>query len=266
MLVQLMYQHFYSNQQMKNIKFLLFIAITNISYSQSTLVEYSEKIERNSFSILHHKYRLYIKQNETLYDQLFESKPNTEEMKADEEGITTIRRIYATSERMKFVYKKNDEITFKDLIANRDVVVIEEPINFKWKLINETKKIGSYNCKKASTFFRGRNYTAWYAEDIALSSGPSKFFGLPGLILEIFDAEKIIHIHVTKVILKSNKFDFSKRIDWIKNSKKIDIKEYFKQKKYESQEEINHLNSKLGKNEPRYKLEDSPQPKNIEIY
>lgn len=247
------------------IKLLLFF-VFNINYSQNITVEYSEKIVRNNYSILNHNYKLHINKNESLYDQVFESKTNTEERKDDEEGITTVRKIYPTSERMKFVYRKNKEVIFKDLIANRDVVVKEEEINFNWKLNKETKKIGSYNCKKATTSFRGRNYTAWYAEEIATTTGPAKFYGLPGLILEIYDADKVFHIKVKKINLKSSNANFSKKVDWIKKSKKIDLKEYIKQKSNEREEEINEINSKLGKDEPRYKLEDSPKSQDIEIY
>lgn len=66
--------------------------------------------------------------------------------------------------------------------------------NFKndalvWKLINEKKNIGGFNCRKAQTALSGRNYTAWYAEEVPISDGPYKFQGLPGLIIEISDSK-----------------------------------------------------------------------------
>ena len=57
----------------------------------------------------------------------------------------------------------------------------------KWKLISGNMTICGYICKKAIVSFRGRNYTAWYTEKIAISDGPWKFWGLPGLILNISD-------------------------------------------------------------------------------
>ena len=56
-----------------------------------------------------------------------------------------------------------------------------------WKMQAGAATICGYACKKATTSFRGRNYTAWYAPKIAHSDGPWKFRGLPGLILKVTD-------------------------------------------------------------------------------
>lgn len=60
----------------------------------------------------------------------------------------------------------------------------------QWTLVDETDTILSYLCRKATIVFRGRAYTAWFATQIPVSSGPWKFGGLPGLILKIEDAER----------------------------------------------------------------------------
>lgn len=70
----------------------------------------------------------------------------------------------------------------------------EEPFfDFKWKLSNESKEILGFNCKKATTHFRGRNYTAFYTENIPIIDGPDIFSGLPGLILEVYDDQNNFH-------------------------------------------------------------------------
>lgn len=57
--------------------------------------------------------------------------------------------------------------------------------SFDWQIGEETEEIMEYTCRKATCHHSGRDYTAWYAEDIALSDGPYIFRGLPGLIVAI---------------------------------------------------------------------------------
>lgn len=46
-----------------------------------------------------------------------------------------------------------------------------------------------YQCRLAKTRYKGRTWSAWYAEDIPLDAGPWKLGGLPGLILRAYDAD-----------------------------------------------------------------------------
>lgn len=64
----------------------------------------------------------------------------------------------------------------------------------QWELHpDESKQIAGYEVRKATTHFRGRNYTAWYAPKIPIPAGPWKLGGLPGLILEAYDdVEEVI--------------------------------------------------------------------------
>jgi GLPGLI family protein len=60
-----------------------------------------------------------------------------------------------------------------------------------WNLYDDTLTVAGYLCQKATCKFRGRNYTAWFAADIPINNGPWKFGGLPGLILKVYDADKL---------------------------------------------------------------------------
>ncbi len=76
--------------------------------------------------------------------------------------------------------------------------IFEDTLNLQaWKLLPDTMSVLGYECKKATTYFRGRNYTAWYAPDIPVSDGPWKFGGLPGLILRVED-ERNHHVFEAK--------------------------------------------------------------------
>lgn len=62
-----------------------------------------------------------------------------------------------------------------------------EKIDFKWKLEKEIQTVLNNTCQKATASFGGRNWIAWFSKEIPFSFGPYKFFGLPGLILKIYD-------------------------------------------------------------------------------
>lgn len=59
-----------------------------------------------------------------------------------------------------------------------------------WKITLDTASFGSLHCQKATTFFKGRNYEAWFCPTLPFRSGPWKLNGLPGLIVEASDTKK----------------------------------------------------------------------------
>ena len=84
-----------------------------------------------------------------------------------------------------------------------------------WKFEEGTKQIGKYTCKKARTTFAGRNYTAWYSEEIPLSEGPYKFRGLPGLILEMYDDRQEHYFSLLSLEKKTYFLDLTHKQDQI---------------------------------------------------
>lgn len=60
----------------------------------------------------------------------------------------------------------------------------------EWSISEETKEISGYQCLKATTKYRGREWEAWFAPEIPIPDGPWKLCGLPGLILEAYDTHK----------------------------------------------------------------------------
>lgn len=59
-----------------------------------------------------------------------------------------------------------------------------------WKIQKEKSVLFNYNVQRAETDFGGRQWIAWFTNDVPISDGPYKFYGLPGLILKISDAEE----------------------------------------------------------------------------
>ena len=107
-----------------------------------------------------------------------------------------------------------NEITFKDFKTNEQTSThaisnnfqfVKDKINmFDWELLNEKDTlIANYSCKKAITKFRGRDYIAYYTNQIANQGGPWKFDGLPGFILKVKSKDNFISIEPTEVILNN---------------------------------------------------------------
>lgn len=57
----------------------------------------------------------------------------------------------------------------------------------------EIEELYGYKIQKATTEYLGRNWIAWFTNEIQIQDGPYKFSGLPGLILKISD-EKNDHV------------------------------------------------------------------------
>ena len=82
-----------------------------------------------------------------------------------------------------------DKLTLTDHILTSAYLCEEELNLLSWEIKPESKEILNYVCQKAESKFRGRHYEAWFASELPISSGPWKFRGLPGVILEVRDSE-----------------------------------------------------------------------------
>lgn len=115
---------------------------------------------------------------------------------------------YATHESRLYEFKQNREnseilknrnkqlIITTDLddndIAHEKYFLLEENIPPQnWQFLNDTLTVLGYSCQKATCIFRGRTFTAWFTLDIPINDGPFKFYGLPGLILQLEDSESL---------------------------------------------------------------------------
>ena len=92
----------------------------------------------------------------------------------------------------------------------------------------DTTTVIGYLCQKATCYFRGRNYTAWFTTDIPISNGPWKFGGLPGLILKIYDNDKLYTFECIKI--ENGNFTIRK-YDHIKDNKNVNRQKLLKLQK-----------------------------------
>ena len=97
----------------------------------------------------------------------------------------------ATLSNLKLIFDRS-----KGMINAHEMIFINkyhytEPIpQLQWTMARGDSTVLGYPCHKATTRFRGRDYIAWYTEEIPLSYGPYKFRGLPGLITCIYDKDR----------------------------------------------------------------------------
>ncbi len=59
----------------------------------------------------------------------------------------------------------------------------------EWELTDSTGTVLGYECHQAKCSFRGREWTAYYTEEIPIMDGPWKLQGLPGLIMKASDKD-----------------------------------------------------------------------------
>ncbi|MDR6463769.1 GLPGLI family protein [Chryseobacterium sediminis] len=69
----------------------------------------------------------------------------------------------------------------------------KEPAGLQWKLSSENKIIETLQTQKAEADYGGRHWIAWFTKEIPVFDGPYIFMGLPGLILELNDADNEYH-------------------------------------------------------------------------
>lgn len=85
---------------------------------------------------------------------------------------------------------------FTELFISQVSYSIEENVPvLSWILQSDTKTIADFPCQKALASFKGRNYIAWFTNKLPYPTGPWKFGGLPGLILEVYDEKKEVQFN-----------------------------------------------------------------------
>ena len=127
---------------------------------------------------------------------------------------------------MSIVISQNKDINYRNLnelrytnetdLMGKTFLVKDSIKKREWKLVKEIKNIGLYTCFKAIYEEEVENWsmtedgketkekkmkttTAWYTLDIPVPHGPDKYWGLPGLVLEINDGK--FSLMCTKVVL-----------------------------------------------------------------
>lgn len=202
------------------ILFLFLIKINSHSQIESGIVNYeisinSEKLikglENKNYPLEHKQFisNMFKNSRNINYQLHFNSKYSTffyiksledsSENNTDENFTASFfgENTYFTDLKSKSVLKDNSFLENK---------LIKQPI-LNWNITSETKKIGNYNCYKATTIetverdnkISKTKVVVWFTSEIPINFGPKNYNGLPGLVLEI--NKDIVTIKATNIIL-----------------------------------------------------------------
>lgn len=146
--------------------------------------------------------------------------------------LSAIRKSKSGPIKFNFISNLNEEnpkLFFWNYIIDDTKYFIKDEVPKPEWVINEnsTKTILGYKCVQAKTSFRGTNFTAYFTKDLPYSAGPFKFFGLPGLILDIREDNSNYNIwKADKIIFEvESKINFNPQF---KDMRKVTMKELVK--------------------------------------
>lgn len=103
-----------------------------------------------------------------------------------------------------------------DLLENT-ILKLQTKDSQLWKLTDEKKQINQLKVQKATSRWGGRNWTAWFCEELPFQEGPYKFRGLPGLIVELYDDKGNYRFE----LVKSEKINTSNENQFIAAAKQM---------------------------------------------
>lgn len=106
--------------------------------------------------------------------------------------------IKVTDEKL-FLYPQQKKVFIVKKFQNNKYEIPDQLPDFKWQIKSKTKVIKGYNCQLATEYWRGRTYDAWFTSDLPYSFGPWKLNGLPGVILEAYDATNTVRFECDSI-------------------------------------------------------------------
>lgn len=168
--------------------------------------------------------------------------------KASQETINRHLSQYATSRMTEITCKgfPAGQVTMQNAVAGFNRIRYEEKLEFpRWELTEETDSLMGMACRKAECDFRGRHWTAWFTDEIALSEGPWKLGGLPGLILKATDSEGHYRFTANGIELNRTPQPITLRL---KNYELVSRKQYRKVHDRYYDDPVGFINSQPGVN------------------
>ncbi len=175
--------------------------------------EMTKQIEEMMKKQMEKTFTLTFNQTESSYEQ----QQKLETPQPQTTGINI--KMVNTSDGKRYTNIRDKKTISEQEIFGKEFLVTDELPKWEWQIGSETKKIGDYDCIKATAVIKvsdeqraeyekrrsempesqknkriimldePQDYTvtAWFTTEIPVGHGPAEFWGLPGLILEVND-------------------------------------------------------------------------------
>ena len=224
---------------MNKIFFFILFSISLFFNAQQIHVRYLKVL--SSFATTHED--LYIKNNQviSIQDSIITQNKLTDSwtMAVNIDNGKKPPKQYYVSDLSK---DKSKDFFFTSNVDSRSFFIYDKVDQPNWKIEeNQTKTIAGYKCIKATGVFRGSNITAYFTKDLPYSAGPFKFYGLPGLILDIRVDNMDHEIWKAEKVTVDDKKSIVYKPQFLKNEK-ISLKDYVEVK----EAHLNSLFKKVG--------------------
>lgn len=112
-----------------------------------------------------------------------------EQMAASGGGNVRFNRHISGSGTEYYQFPNDHKMVRKESLFH-NFLVTEALLPIDWQVSGDTATFGGLHCQKATAHVKGRDYTAWFCPDLPLHVGPWKLNGLPGVIVEAYDAKQ----------------------------------------------------------------------------
>lgn len=224
---------------------------------QGINTEMQAKIRAQMMKQFQRTFTLSFTKNESVYKQ-------NEELEAPQVQTSGMQIQVSVSGGGTDVYYKNTaekRYVNKTEISGKRFLIKDNLEQSKWEMSGETKNIGNYTCYKATQKREETRISflmtdgeieekkekvtvetvAWYTPEIPVSNGPERFWGLPGLILEIQDGDQTI-VCSEIVLNPKEKIEIKEP----KKGKKVSQEEYEKIMKKHSEDMMERFKNQRG--------------------
>ncbi|MCI2082672.1 MAG: GLPGLI family protein [Bacteroidales bacterium] len=128
-------------------------------------------------------------------------------------------------EDIYFHYPDKNSMCVSTLIVQYEYCYKGPVDTMTWTILPDKEKILGYECMKATTSYKGRDYVAWFTPDVPVSIGPWKFDNLPGLILKVWDTKGFFSWEAVGIVQPEGKKIYFKQARTVINCSR---KEYAK--------------------------------------